>query len=207
MKKLFTLLAFSVFATGAFAQASYYVFCDKDGNVYDNDVTITCDKADDDGFGGVMVHSGLYVMNADAPTDYTVSVKANIVKMDNGNVQLCFPVTCMNYSNTGLQSETGKTSLAQGTPKDMQTEWLPIDYGECVVVYSLFTYQTIIKKATRTITVNYKYADPAGVSMVDGGSAAPQSLSDLQGRRVAAGGKGLCLVRMADGSIRKVVTK
>lgn len=208
MKKILCLLALSVCATVVFAQSDYYVFCDKDGNVYDNDVTITCSNAEVDEFGDAEVPSGLYVKNVDAPSSYTVSAQANITRMDNGNVQLCFPVSCANYRNTGTQTETGKTSLAQGTPKNMQTEWLPTTYGECTVVYSLFTYQTIIKKATRTITVNYKYANPTGITTMNAHSTAvPQTLCDLQGRRTSAGVKGLYLQRMADGSIRKVMRR
>lgn len=208
MKKLFTLLFLSVLAAAAYAQSSYYVFCDKDGHEYDNDATITCDQAEVDAFGGVQMPSGLYVKNVDAPDGYKVAAQANITSMDNGSVQLCFPVNCLSYTSKGTQKETDKTSLSQGATQNMQTEWLPAAYGDCKVVYSLITYQTIIKKATRTITVNYHYGDPTGVSTVNGtGTKAVQTLCDLQGRSLTAGGKGLSLVRMADGSIRKVVTR
>lgn len=208
MKKIFTLLCLSAFVATAFAQSSYYVFCDKDGNVYEDGATITCGDAEKDDFGEVQVPSGLYVKNVDASSKYQVSVRADIKKIDNGALQLCFPMNCLNYDKTGVQTETAKTSLAEGETKNMQTEWLPTAYGECSVTYSVFTYQSVIKKATHTITVNYRYADPSAVGAVNAASkTAAQTLCDLQGRRLPVAGKGICLVRMADGSIRKVMTK
>lgn len=208
MKKLFTLITLSLFTAVSFAQSDYYVFCDKEGNVYDNNASITCHEVIDDGFVGLQVPSGLYVKNVDAPSNHTVSVQANITRMDNGNVQLCFPLNCTNYATTGLQAETAKGSMAQGATQNLQTEWLPAAYGECTVVYSLITYLSIIQKATRTITVNYRYADPSGIDAVSAvNRCTGLPFCDLQGRRVSAAARGLSLVRMADGTVRKVVRR
>ncbi len=193
-----------------------YVFSDKDGNVYDDGATIVCSEVEDDGFGGIMIPSGLYVKNADAPDGCQVSIQANITRIDNGALQLCFPVNCESYTTTGQQGETSKTPVGVGDVKNLMTEWLPTQYGECVVTYTAKMYQTLFAKGERTITVNYKYASPTGIEQMEAVGTQPAACYDLQGRRTDAlqrDGKmstpkrGLNIIVMSDGSVRKVVLK
>ncbi len=193
MKKIFTLLCIFMMGTAAFAQ-DLYVFCDKEGNVYEDGATIVCSEVEDDGFGTIMVPSGLYVKNVGAPSGYSASAVADITKKDNGAVQLCFPTNCISYSTVGKQAETEKGTLAQGETKNMMTEWLPTAYGECTVTYTLKIYQGLFSKGSRTITVNYLYADPASISQVKNGTTAKVTYYNLKGQRVEKPTKGLYIL-------------
>ncbi len=190
MKKFFTLLGFLMMGATTFAQ-NIYVFCDKDGNIYENNATITCTDVKDDGFGSYMVPSGLFVKNSDAPNGYSASAIADITKMDNGVVQLCFPINCISYNTTGKQAETGKVTLANGELKDLMTEWMPTAYGECTVTYTLKTYNSLFNKGSRTITVNYRWDDPASINQIKSNKTTSGTYYNLKGQRVEKPTKGL----------------
>jgi len=205
MKKIFTLLFFSLWmiATVTAQEAGYgFAFTDKAGNAYSTN-TITCNQAEDDGFG-IVVPSGLYIKNVDANEGTTVAIQANIIKMDNGKVQLCFPVNCVSYSNTGEQQMTEKTAIEKGEVKNLQTEWLPEAEGACTVIYTATVFSGITKKGTIAITVNYQYGT-TGISATTVNHMKPQATFDLSGRRLTIGKRGLSIVRMADGTVRKIV--
>lgn len=206
MKKIFTLFTFLTFAFAAFA-ADTYVFTDKDGNTIANGTTITCNDAEVDDFGGVLVKSGLFIKNVAAPSNYQVSVEANITRIDNGAVQLCFPVNCFSYDTVGKHGGDGKKALAQGQSQSIQTEWLPTAYGESIVEYTAKIFQGVFQKETYTVTVHYIYADPAGVASVDAANVQPVQRYDIMGRQTTVGQRGLHIVRMSDGSVRKVISK
>jgi len=206
MKKIFTLL--SLFLTGMVAFADdYYVFCDKDGNVYENAASIVCSEVEEDDFGALQVSSGLYVKNVAAPSNYQVCVQANIAQMDNGSLQLCFPVNCVYYSTTGKQKDTSKGQVDAGSQANLMTEWFPTAYGTCVVTYTLKMYQNIFSKGERTITVTYRYADPSGIAPTPGSSPRTVAHYDLQGRRATPSKGALSIVRLSDGTVRKVLSR
>jgi len=206
MKKIFTLFSFLLMAAGAFAQ-NYYVFADKDGNVYEDGVTIECTDAEDDGWGGAIVNSGLYARNENAPSSYQVAAQAEITKLDNGAVQLCFPTNCISYSSTGKQKETEKVKFNQGNQMSLMTEWIAEAYGDCIVKYTLNMYDGFASKGKRTITVNYKFTDPANIGQTETKTVKPEAYYDAQGRRTDGATRGLNIVRMSDGSVKKVVGK
>ncbi len=200
MKKIFTLLCIFMMGTAAFAQ-DLYVFCDKDGNVYEEGATIECSEVEDDGFGGIIVPSGLYVKNVAAPDNYEVSASYNISKKDNGAIQLCFPTSCMSSEKYGNKAESPKATLAQGEIKNLMTEWFPTTYGECSVTYTLKAYQALFTKGSRTITVNYRWEDPASISQVKNGTTAKVTYYNLKGQRVEKPTKGLYILRSATGGL------
>ena len=206
MKKFFTLIFFSLWMNATVSSQSLnngYAFTDAAGNAYSTE-TITCNQAEDDGFGMVEIPSGLYIKNIDADEGTKVAVQANITKMDNGRVQLCFPVNCISYSSTGEQKMTETAEIAKGEVKNLQTEWLPEAEGTCTVVYTATVYSGFVKKGTFDITVNYQYG-AAGISSTIVNPVKPQATYDLSGRRLAMGKRGLCIVRMPNGTMRKVV--
>ena len=206
MKKIFTLLFFSLWInTMVSAQSANfgYAFTDKDGNAYSTDA-ITCNQAEDDGFGIVEIPSGLYIKNIDADEGTKVAIQANITKIDNGQVRLCFPVNCISYHSTGEQKMTETTEIAKGEVKNLQTEWLPEEEGTCTVIYTATVYSGIVKKGSFAITVNYQYG-AAGITATIVKDVKLQAAFDLSGRRLATGKRGLSIVRMADGTVRKVV--
>lgn len=206
MKKLFTLLSFLMLGAMAFAQ-QYYVFADKDGNVIEDGATITRSEVEDDGFS-VLLKSGLYLKNVDAPSNYKATVKANITRIDNGAVQLCFPTNCFSYDKVGTHGSDDKAALGQGEVKDLLSEWLPTAYGECVVEYTVQNYQGAFPKSKYTVTVKYQYADPAGIEQVKNGQPTVRGQHfNLMGRQTKAGQRGVNIVRSSDGSVYKYFAK
>ena len=205
MKKLFTFLFFSLWIAATVSAQSNetgYAFADKDGNVFTAEELI-CNDVEDDGFGSVQVPSNLYIKNVSGEEGTSVAIQANITKIDNGDVQLCFPVNCASYHNLGEQNVTEKAELAIGEVKSLQTEWFPVSEGECIVVYTAIVYKGIIKKGTFSITVKYQNGT-AGISATQVDSQWSKPIYDLAGRQLTKMHRGLNIVRMADGTVRKV---
>ena len=206
MKKFFTLLFCSLWMTAtvsAQGNDTGYAFTDKEGNVF-TESTLTCTTFEDDGWGTIMVPSNLYIKNVNGAQGTTVAIQANITKIDNGDVQLCFPVNCTSYSSTGVQPITSKGELSTGEVKSLQTEWLPAEQGECTVIYTATIYSGFTTTGSFSITVNYQY-NTTGISNARIANAAAKSAYDIAGRRMSQGKRGLSFVRMADGTVRKVV--
>lgn len=157
MKKIFTFLSLCLLSIAASAQE--YVFTDKEGNVFEDGAVINRSEVVDDGFGGINLPGNLFVKNVNAEEGCQVAIEAQITKIDNGDLQLCFPTNCQSYSETGTYEPNGKATLAIGESKDLMTEWIPTEYGECTVTYSAKKYQGISGETCRSITVKYKYSN------------------------------------------------
>lgn len=208
MKRFFTLLSFLILGMTAM-NADNYVFVDKDGNIIEDGTTITVSEFEEDAFGSIQLKSGLSVKNIEAPSNYSVRIHNEITRIDNGNVQVCFPVYCHNYDAVGSnKSEEGK--LATDEVKDIQSEWFPETYGECIVTYQAMSLQPManlfVEKGGPKVTVHYVYADPAGVKSVKN-DAQSTVYYDLQGRQSAQPNYGISIVRMSDGSVHKVFNR
>ena len=104
MKKIFTFLSLCLLSITASAQE--YVFTDAQGNTYDDGVVINRTEVEDDGFGGINLPGNLFVKNVGAAEGSEVAIVAEITKIDNGDLQLCFPTNCHNQSEVGTY-ETG----------------------------------------------------------------------------------------------------
>ncbi len=161
MNRIFTILSLCLLSIAATAQE--YVFTDKNGSVYDDGAVINRTEVTDDGFGGLFLPADLFVKKVGAAEGTQVAIQAEITKIDNGSLQLCFPTNCQNYTAAGTYEPNGKATLAVNESKDLETEWVPEGYGECTVTYTAKSYQPLASEGTavRTITVKYKYADPA----------------------------------------------
>lgn len=161
MKKLFTLIAM-VLAT-SMAHGQQYVFADKDGNEIADGSTIVRNVTEADPFNPetVIIPSGLFVKNTGDGSN-EVEISADVIQIDNGSVQLCFPLSCMVANSIGtIVSDRG--TVASNDVKDIETEWLPEGYGKCTVTYTAKTYSGLASIGSQTVTVNYVYADPAAV--------------------------------------------
>lgn len=141
-------------------------FVDEAGNVMEDGSTITITEGEDDGWGGKLFPSGVYVQNT-SDEDIYVGIDYDIKELPNGSFQIVFPISCMNISKEG----TGKTAeglLQAGEKKTLMAEWLPdIDgFGTCTVELQIntFTYNSISKKYELqakgpTVTVRMVYSD------------------------------------------------
>ena len=204
MKKFFTLC--SLMAALAVSAQDYYVFTDKAGNTIENNATITCTEVEDDGMGSILINSGLSVKNVAAPINYKAAVEMKITRIDNGALQLCFPVSCNSYNSTGTYGGNDKATIDQGESKNIMTEWLPLAYGECIAEYTVTAYQGVFPKGDYKVTVHYKYSDASGIKTVSGAKTQQQCF-DLQGRQQKSVRRGLNIVRNSDGSIYKFFSK
>ena len=157
MKKIFTFLSLCLLSITASAQE--YVFTDAQGNTYDNGVVINRTEVEDDGFGGINLPGNLFVKNVGAAEGSEVAIVAEITKIDNGDLQLCFPTNCHNQSEVGTYETNEKATLAIGESKNLMTEWVPVEYGECIVTYTAKKYLEGSGSAVRSITVKYKYSN------------------------------------------------
>lgn len=197
MKKFFTLCCGLFAALAIQAQNDFPLqFADKNGNVITDGTTLNITEAEDDGFGEILMPSGLYVKNT-SNEEVQCAGSFEIKLMSNGAFQSCFPSNCMQASNVGSYT-TQNGAIGAGDLKTMQTEWLPTAEGTCTVVYQLLTYkQNVITKKWNidkygpTVTLNFVY----GTSGINSTRVSkPDTYYDLMGRRVATPAKGLYIV-------------
>ncbi len=143
MKRIFTYLLFALSMTCMPMLAQdideSFVFVDKDGSVIENEAVIVRNMVEsfDD---SEVIYSGISVRNTNGSNDY-IKMIYEIERLDNGTYQICFPSTC------NMQDEVGayETAVGQlmGEMQDIQSEWFPVEDGECVVTLTieLFTKQ------------------------------------------------------------------
>jgi len=210
MKRTITFVSLLFAAlTTTMAQSYSYEFVDADGNIVPNDTTLVRTDAEEDAFGGVQIASGLKVKNVSAPANYSVRIHTTITKIDNGNVQVCFPLNCFNYTEPG-NYKSGETKMAADEVKDIQSEWLPTAYGECIVTYQAMSLQPMgnlyIEKGGPSVTLHYNYADPTKVNATKKLTGAVEYYS-LLGHKATKGQRGVIFVKQADGTVRKVLNR
>ena len=216
MKKLFTSVMMLLFATSfAFAQDEALVrFVDAAGNVYADGSVIDITEGEDDGWGGMMFPTGLYVENIAGEPIY-VGISFNVMTLpDKSSFQICFPVNCMNISKTGV-GKTPEGELATDEKKSIMAEWMPEEksYGKCSVdlQVNVYTYNAITKKynldeAGPKVTVNMIYQNPASVKNLENEVKAVARYN-AAGQQISGEQQGLNIVKLDNGKAVKVVNK
>ncbi len=207
---------FSLTATADDEIDSSFQFVDEDGNVIENGSTITRTEITDDGFQDPYISSGLYVKNT---TDANVGVAMDVTisKMDNGQMNFCFPMSCTYHTSVETFSSDGYF-LTASELKDMQTEWFPLAYGECVATFKLKVMDYTEGKYGPTnfslkaygpeVTVDFSYIDPDGIVGVKvSDSSEVVARYTLQGQKLSTPQKGVNIVKYADGSTVKTLVK
>lgn len=201
MKKIFTLFMGLVAVMAAQAQSDFPLqFADKDGNIIADGSVLNLTTAEKDDFDAVQMPSGLYVKNT-TNADVQGGGAYTITSLSNGAFQTCFPTNCVSNNRTGSY-ETSNGTIAAGELKSMQTEWLPVDNGTCVVTYQLVTYkQNVITKQWQkdktgpTITLKFTY-DPTGInSTTQNKNVRSVEYYNLTDRRVQAPAHGMYIVK------------
>ncbi|MDO4159813.1 MAG: hypothetical protein Q4D41_05115 [Prevotellaceae bacterium] len=219
MKKIFALCLVLFAGTSVFAQedvTNIFQFCDADGNVIENGSVLTRDEIEEYPFGSVdfdnsvIVPSGLYMKTTDADAGYYVGISYTISEISRGSHQICFPITCISERTAGTY-DTSKGQIAEGALSDMQTEWLTGGYGTCTVTYTIHVYEYASLGRYNevgegsTITVNYVYADPAGIESTEAGKTVVSSkYYDLNGCEISEPVKGLYIQKskLSDGTYK-----
>lgn len=235
MKKMILLCAAFISAIAASAQndnagAGIFVFTDKDGNVYDDGVTVVRNEIGYNDFDELQIVSGLYVKQTATDKDYSVGMEANLLTLPNGSMGACFPVSCLDLTSVG-NVDLGKSRLSGTSSYDattglasIMTEWKPESetaYGQCQATLTLSTY-TVEKTGTgfvtyekhnlvgksREITVIFVNQDPSAINGVENGKdATVLSRYNVAGQRITAPVKGINIVKLSDGRTVKVNIK
>lgn len=211
-KLLIVLTLFMAAIAPIFAQSEEetdlesYVFVDKNGNEVPNGSVVYCNQAEEDVTGMVTVPSGLYVKNANGTSLQPIRICYNIEQMTNGTMQICFPTNCLSISRTGLGYTTSGT-MAEGSEKDIQTEWLPSAYGTCKVSVQVQLMDgTDIALYGPKVYLDFSYADPTAINSVNAGQTQERHYN-LAGQAIQIRQKGLHLVRSANGKVHKVMIR
>lgn len=141
-------------------------FVDEAGNKMEDGSTITITEGEDDGWGGIMFPSGLYVQNT-SNEDIYVGIDYDVKELPNGSFQLCFPQNCINKTKTGA-SKTEVGLLQADAKRSLMAEWIPEEngYGTCTVDFkvNMYTYnsstnQYELQAEGPTVTVKMVYSD------------------------------------------------
>ena len=205
----FFLFVFCVCSLNA-QNLSTIVFVDKDGHLVADGSTITVNTAVENDFGEMVLLSGLYVKNLTSD-NVALRVHFNVQTLDNGLFQICFPVSCITKSVTGV-FETGSDIMSAGEQRDLQTEWTPQAYGKCIVTYQIelmkqlpgFPPQFEPQEMGPQVTVVYDYVDPAGInSTLTESQVAVSAVYSADGRQLDTPQHGLNIVRLSDGRVVK----
>lgn len=146
--------------------------------------------------------------------DAYVSAIVTTESMSSGTLQFCFPKDCETYAPV---IETANGPIAAGASQELHSEWFPEEgkYGTAkfTIQLRLMALNPLLGTCSFVangpkITVDCTYDDPAGISdatMTD--TKTETSRYSLDGRKLTSPARGINIVRMADGTVRKVLTK
>ena len=218
MKKIFTLAMLLVLGLGtSFAQDeeidNTLQFVDAQGAVVPDGSEITRTEVEDNGMD-LQISTGLSVKNTSTEPVGT-KCEFNVLELPTGSVNCCFPMACMSAPKTGTFNTMGG-SLDASETRDFQTEWIGFEqYGKAKATFQLliceldakFRPGDVIANGPK-ITVNFVYSDPTGINgrtKVTVNRVAERY--NAAGARIYAPVKGINILKMEDGSVKKVLVK
>lgn len=206
MKKIFTLIA--VLSMAAYASAQSFVFT-KGGEVVEDNATFTfyAEEVEEDyGYGPeIMLHLG-------APNDLLLQNKTS------EDIAFTAVLTYSDERPWPIQWCMGETCKMVGDSPYEITEVLPanstmrLDYHVdefSAGVYGSFAANMKIEAngESRSININLVYLDPASVGEVSKANITEVARYAADGRQLTQPQRGLNIVRMSDGSVKKVMNK
>lgn len=223
MKKIFTLCFALLCAMTSFAQdeaKGMFDFCDKDGNVIASGSTITVDELEDFGYA-YLVNTGLYAkqnVKTYNGSPVTVSLQLDIKRIDNGEVQYCFPGSCKIANNVGLHASDANqmaTDIAS-----IATEWSPafdddenpldgeVNMDLTLVACTGIGDAAVVIGESSTVTVNLISNSATGVKgITDNAAVTEVARFAADGSRLSAPQKGLNIVKLSNGKTIKYINK
>ena len=211
MKKISTLvLLLMMGAMSAWSQTdNTFRFVDKNGKEVPDGTELTIAETEDDGWGGVMMKTGLYIKSSQSGTVYG-SMAYSILEISNGAFQVCFPENCT-YGDKAGEYETPAGAVKT---EDIMAEWMPDAYGTAKVTLQpkTYKYNSVTEKMTFVgygpkITINFVYADPAGIANAEAESRSETGRYALDGRKLTQPQAGINIVKTSDGQTHKVFVK
>lgn len=205
-------------STAALAQDEEYndtfEFCSEDGTIIPNGSTININTATMSPDEEIALYTGVYVKNTASVLAYG-SVDWTVTKIDNGSFSVCFPMQCNTSDKVGkIQNSPGV--IRANEVKSTQSEWYPQAAGEAEMTMTLTIYSCEFvdnvpyytkEDEGPTITLHFNY-DPTGINEVSKTQANDVvARYTVGGQQIAAPAKGLNIVKMADGTTKKVLVK
>lgn len=204
MKKIFTLIAVALMSMSAMAQNNAFDFCYSDGTVIPSGSTIETRELAQAlvAFNMFQVEGGVYAKN-----NRSLALNGNLVidikKLDGASASCCFGTQCNPYPNVGTYTIESQTIEANAVT-NLQCHVMSMGtYYNVPITLTLQDASGFSPLNCSTITVNFIYDELSmGVNEINKDVKAVESY-DFQGRKTNA--NGLRIVKMSDGSVRKVL--
>lgn len=200
MKKIFTLIAMAMMTMASQAQV---VLVDLNGKEYTSGEFTITPEIDPD-WGDVIFKAPSVKNNGSSAVNVSLGINIKALPA-NTSVQYCYPDNCFMCDEAKLIT-TEAASVAAGDTRSTATEWLCYDaeaddyaFGTCTIEFTIYENG----QKGNVVTVNYVYADPAGIATVDKNATVVKTY-DLQGRE-ATNASGIVIEKMSNGKVRKVI--
>jgi len=138
MKRLvFFLLGLSSMVIPLFGQEydETFLFVDEEYEVIENGAVIIRNAIETTQDATEIIKANVSVLDNGAGPNDVLVMHYSIKRIDNGNFQICFPITCNSRNEVG-DYVTAAGQVTDGV-QDIQSEWLPTDNGICAVTLSI----------------------------------------------------------------------
>lgn len=220
--KLFMLFAAFAFCSAANAQVDNTLqFVDANGEVVENGAVVNgvVEYKDMGEYGGYyQVSTGLSVRNN--TSDYAgVQTAVDLKRIDNGSFSCCFPGTCQEVTSTGTYTTRGGV-LNANELKSFETEWIPVEYGQCEATFKLeilgvdelfgmpVAGNEVIAEGP-TVTVKFVYDEnTTGINNITTSEGHDVvAYYSLDGQKQNTPKKGINIVKYKNGKTAKIVVK
>ena len=223
--KSLLLVAAAMFTTATYAQVDKtFSFVDKNGKEIPNGSVWTTNDGEDNGFGTVAVHSGVYVKN-NSNERAAAGVALTITKADNGKFKVCYAGTCSEIVNalngTNIRVDNFTEAFKAGEVKDLDAAWLSDADGVCEVKVKLEYYEIVegkfgfdsfilvdeedLPNPMPSITILYVNGVTAINGVKDGENVEVAAIYDATGKQIQTTQKGLNIVKLTNGKTVKIV--
>lgn len=201
MKKHLLSLAIAILGTIALQAQTSLVAFTYNGNLLSDGTKLTFNDVEEDIFGDKQVKLPIKVKNLTSE-ELSVVLSVEIISIDNGALQVCFPKNCVQYKKIGNYSDSG--TMESDAESDIRTEWLcGNDYGE---VHAKFTINvqgnSDAEASTIDVTLTNKGLTPVQLPMSNNREVARYSLSGTLQQGECTG---LTIIKYEDGTTRKVL--
>lgn len=215
MKRIFTLI-YAILALAVVAQAQVdgtFQFIDADGNEVADGAVITVSELNADG----QMVVPLRVKNVSGQKA-AASIYEVISEKPNGEWQTCAFGNCQTLTQDGYSP---KSVVEADYEKSIQTEWIPVagQYAEWTATLQVHVFNITTKTQFGrqidavgndiigygpTVTVRFRYLDPAHIADTGGTDHTIGSIYTTDGRRLSTMRRGVNIVKFIGGRVLKV---
>lgn len=222
MKRAFVFAFAALLSIGAFAQEELSTFqlFDKNDNPVADGATLVLTEGEK--LGEFQIPSGLYLKNNSDDTQ-GVGIDVKLVSIDNGTFSCCFPMNCRTISSPGVYEDYNlPATMDAGEERNLQTEWIPSNYGSCTAELQFKIFSVVIKDVQGfkfpdagefkeygpKVTLHFVYADPTSVDGIkDNTNTTVLARYNANGMSVKSEVKGLNIIRLSNGKTIKQIKK